>query len=176
MADAKIEFIDVTSLRAEAIGEPGERTFRILVDSSIGSAIIWLEKEQLFQLAVAIEQLMSNLPESDSTPGAQVAQSEALPTVSLELKVGKLALGRDETSGRFIIDAHDVESDENDPPTVRVWGGSSHAKGFSEEALRVCAAGRPTCPLCGGPMDPSGHMCPRSNGHGLVDLNRLEDR
>jgi uncharacterized repeat protein (TIGR03847 family) len=27
------------------------------------------------------------------------------------------------------------------------------------------AAGRPPCPLCGLPLDVSGHVCPRQNGH-----------
>jgi len=27
------------------------------------------------------------------------------------------------------------------------------------------AAGRPPCPLCGQPLDPQGHTCPRLNGH-----------
>jgi hypothetical protein len=26
-------------------------------------------------------------------------------------------------------------------------------------------AGRPRCSLCGHPMDPEGHSCPRTNGH-----------
>ncbi|MGH9041277.1 MAG: DUF3090 family protein, partial [Acidimicrobiia bacterium] len=26
-------------------------------------------------------------------------------------------------------------------------------------------AGRPPCPLCGGPLDPEGHVCPKLNGH-----------
>ncbi|MGH9011673.1 MAG: DUF3090 family protein [Acidimicrobiia bacterium] len=29
--------------------------------------------------------------------------------------------------------------------------------------------GRPPCPLCGGPLDPSGHICPRLNGHARHD-------
>jgi 5-methylcytosine-specific restriction endonuclease McrA len=29
----------------------------------------------------------------------------------------------------------------------------------------VVAAGRPTCQFCGQPIDPDGHICPRSNGH-----------
>ena len=33
-----------TSLRAEALGEPGKRTFRILANSEESSAIIGLEK------------------------------------------------------------------------------------------------------------------------------------
>jgi len=29
----------------------------------------------------------------------------------------------------------------------------------------VVAAGRPPCPLCGLPLDPDGHVCPRQNGY-----------
>jgi predicted amidophosphoribosyltransferase len=27
------------------------------------------------------------------------------------------------------------------------------------------AAGRPICSMCGQPIDPEGHFCPRKNGH-----------
>ncbi len=36
---------------------------------------------------------------------------------------------------------------------------------FALEATRLVEAGRPPCPLCGSPLDPSGHQCPRANGH-----------
>jgi uncharacterized repeat protein (TIGR03847 family) len=38
------------------------------------------------------------------------------------------------------------------------------ARGFVSRALAVVSAGRPTCPFCGGPIDPDGHLCPRANG------------
>ena len=41
------------------------------------------------------------------------------------------------------------------------------ARAFVGRALRVLAAGRPPCPLCGQPLDPQGHLCPRRNGHRL---------
>ena len=31
------------------------------------------------------------------------------------------------------------------------------------QAAKICAAGRPRCPLCGGPIDPEGHICPKTN-------------
>ena len=31
------------------------------------------------------------------------------------------------------------------------------------QASRVVAAGRPICPVCGRPMEPDGHFCPRNN-------------
>jgi len=33
-----------------------------------------------------------------------------------------------------------------------------------ERAVQVINAGRPPCPLCGRPLDPQGHICPRKNG------------
>ena len=39
-------------LRRRPFGEPGKRTFRIHVDSASSSASLWIEKEQLFQLAL----------------------------------------------------------------------------------------------------------------------------
>ena len=172
MADEKMEFNKVTSIRAEALGEPGQRTFRILVDGDVGSATMWLEKEQLFQLAVAIGQLHESLP----AVGRSVLSLEEGegPGVRLEFKIGRLGLGHEESSERLIIDAHDVESyEESEEPTVRVWGDRQQLARFAAESLDLCAAGRPLCPLCGVVIDPKGHTCSRSNGHSLQDLSDL---
>jgi len=33
------------------------------------------------------------------------------------------------------------------------------------EASAVVSAGRPPCPFCNQPLEPSGHICPRANGY-----------
>jgi uncharacterized repeat protein (TIGR03847 family) len=170
MADPEAEFNNVTSLRAEALGEPGQRTFRILVDSGASSAVMWLEKEQLFQLALAMQRLLATLTGEQRAPRGQVEESAAPPPSQVEFKLGKLVLGHDRAREMFIIDAHDIESDDDAPPAVRVWGNISQIEAFAKEALRVCAGGRPICPLCGGPIDSTGHGCPRTNGHAPIDL------
>lgn len=38
------------------------------------------------------------------------------------------------------------------------------ARAFAGRAEAVISAGRPPCPFCGQPLDPSGHLCPRANG------------
>jgi len=43
---------------------------------------------------------------------------------------------------------------------TREWAG-----GLAIAIARLVEAGRPACPLCGGPLDPKGHDCPRTNGH-----------
>jgi uncharacterized repeat protein (TIGR03847 family) len=41
----------------------------------------------------------------------------------------------------------------------------TQAAAFVERARELMEAGRPECVLCALPMDPTGHVCPRSNGH-----------
>ena len=41
----------------------------------------------------------------------------------------------------------------------------SYARDFVARAQALVAAGRPPCPFCLQPLDPSGHICPRANGY-----------
>lgn len=164
MADSKHEFTNVTTLRGEAIGEPGKRAFRIVVDSGSSSAVMWLEKEQLFQIALAIQQLVATLRGEQSASGTPPVEREASGLTRLDFQVSKLVLGHDGGRELFIIDAFDPEDAEGQSSTCRVWATVEQAKKFAEDSIQVCAAGRPQCPLCGGPMDSDGHLCPRVNG------------
>jgi uncharacterized repeat protein (TIGR03847 family) len=49
---------------------------------------------------------------------------------------------------------------------ARLWAGLPQMRALSRAAQEVVSQGRPICPLCGQPIDPEGHFCPRSNGHG----------
>jgi uncharacterized repeat protein (TIGR03847 family) len=57
------------------------------------------------------------------------------------------------------------DDDDEGPDTLRVRLTPGEARGFANRALSVVAAGRLPCPLCGQPLDPQGHICPRRNGH-----------
>ena len=162
MAPPKNEITNVSSIRTESLGDPGSRTFRILVNSDDSSGIIWLEKEQLLQLAIAIQQLLATIAVDISTSQTVPLEQEEPAPTHLDFKISKLALGHDKSTGLFVIDAHDTEEEA---ATVRVWANGDQLKGLSEEAFKVCSAGRPICPLCAGPIDPTGHQCPRHNGH-----------
>ncbi|MGH9294725.1 MAG: DUF3090 family protein, partial [Acidimicrobiales bacterium] len=41
----------------------------------------------------------------------------------------------------------------------------AQAAGLAIRGTELVQAGRPPCPLCGYPLDPRGHVCPRTNGH-----------
>lgn len=74
------------------------------------------------------------------------------------------AEGEDEDEGLF--DALSLaDGDTDGPDFVRVRLTTAETAAFVERSLRVVAAGRPPCPICGRPLDPQGHLCPRKNGY-----------
>ncbi|MFQ5872771.1 MAG: DUF3090 family protein [Dehalococcoidia bacterium] len=169
MPKASYEFGPVTRLTAEAVGEPGRRTFRLLADSSTGSAVLWLEKEQLLELSLSIKKALGLLGLGEDAPRPSRTDSAVEDTtpgaLSVEFKVGKQAIEYDREDGIFRFWNHDVEGDEEEDAKLVFDATSEQVKQLSDEALTVCAAGRPICPLCHQPIDAEGHFCSRSNGH-----------
>jgi uncharacterized repeat protein (TIGR03847 family) len=178
--EAQYVFGPATRLQAQAIGEPGHRTFRLLVESDDGrAAALWVEKEQLQALGLAIEQLMA---EFQGVPGTRAPRQPPIetfpPNPTVDFKVGRLALGQDESeleSGpRYVLLVYDLEgSGEEEEPTTSPATFATRAtreqlRALSRNITEVVAAGRPRCPLCGEPMDTGAeksHYCVRSNGH-----------
>ncbi|GAA4227005.1 hypothetical protein GCM10022254_13600 [Actinomadura meridiana] len=85
-----------------------------------------------------------------------------------------MALAWDPDDEQVVIEAQEVteteedaEVGEDDPAiaVLRVRISAAQARAFAERALKVVAAGRPPCPLCGLPLDTEGHVCPRQNGY-----------
>jgi uncharacterized repeat protein (TIGR03847 family) len=62
-------------------------------------------------------------------------------------------------------DEDDDEEPDDDLDRLRVRLTPQATREFIDRARRVVAAGRPPCPLCGQPLDPRGHLCPRHNGY-----------
>jgi hypothetical protein len=68
-------------------------------------------------------------------------------------------------AGELLAAFEGLEDDDDGPDTLRVRLTVEVARSFVNRALEVVAAGRMPCPLCGQPLDPQGHICPRRNGH-----------
>ena len=174
------------------VGAPGERTFFLQARAGVRITSVVLEKQQVQVLADRIEQLLDQVAK-DSSPD-EVADLLAEPVtdtapldqpIEEEFRVGAMTLSWDGTDGVVVIeafavkeasdtdddaddaaaaaveDAEDIEADE----AVVVHVRAPMARGFARRAKLVVSAGREQCPFCGGPMDPSGHLCPRSNGY-----------
>ena len=165
------------TVEAEAIGTPGKRTFKITATSDRGVAVVWLEKEQLFRVAVAIRQFLAagqEAPEHDpSSPGTIPSES-----VDIEFKAGEMSLRFDASAGLMTLVAAPIETSAEDEalalpvsPEVEFSFTRPVAETLAGHALRVCAAGRKPCPLCGGPIDPDGHFCVKTNGHRPLDFS-----
>jgi uncharacterized repeat protein (TIGR03847 family) len=158
-------------LKAEAFGEPGQRTFRIRVGAPGGSASLWVEREQLEALSLAIRQVLASRP-----PGEPEAAEELPPAAidegaepTVEFKVGRLSLGYDESDQSFTLYTHDLEAEPESPPTATCEATAAQARALSEGIEQIVAAGRPRCFLCGQPIEAGQHVCPRSNGHGQLE-------
>jgi uncharacterized repeat protein (TIGR03847 family) len=69
-------------------------------------------------------------------------------------------------AGELLAAFEGIDEDDDDGPDIlRVRLSADAARGFVNRALEVVSAGRMPCPLCGQPLDPQGHICPRRNGH-----------
>jgi len=119
MAESSYDFGSLERLDADAVGRPGQRTFRMLAWAESRTACLWLEKEELLALATYIEQLLVQLGMQDDerrfpaigaeeeTSSEPVRDFPLRPTV--EFKVGRLGIGYDEDRDRFLIVAHDPD-------------------------------------------------------------------
>jgi uncharacterized repeat protein (TIGR03847 family) len=177
-------FDDPDRFSAGTVGQPGNRTFFLQVRAGGQVVSVVVEKTQVAALADRLGQLLVGLDrqgvaEDPSTPGErdETPLDEPLNEV---FRTGSLTLGWDGDVERILVEARaqiEVESieeaiealqveddDEEGPDLLRVRLTPDAARSFVERAHRVVRAGRPTCPLCGNPLDPGGHICPRKNG------------
>jgi uncharacterized repeat protein (TIGR03847 family) len=82
----------------------------------------------------------------------------------LDFYARQIGLGFIEDENVFALQAF-ADASQDDVPTFRCFLTRGQARVLSRKIAAVVAAGRPICPLCEAPMDPSGHVCPKANGH-----------
>ncbi|MEA2641218.1 MAG: hypothetical protein QOF51_2612 [Chloroflexota bacterium] len=163
---AQYDFGQVDDADVETFGQPGQRTFRLIVERGDRTASLWLEKEQLQAVGLVIEQHLNPAGgrgySGSRTLLTLAARFPSKPTI--DFKVGRLALGFDEQTSGFTVSARNVEDVEETEPEFTCVIGPSHAIAISAKTTEIVSAGRPRCPLCGAPMD-GPHVCPATNGH-----------
>ena len=158
------EFGMVDEIDVETFGEPGQRTFRLIVEKGPRTASIWLEKEQLQALGLVIEEQLEHSRGATRLEEAILTLAARFPsTATVDFKVGRLAVGFDEQQAAFVITAHDVEHPDAEEPDFTCRANAHQSRAVATKIAQIVAAGRPRCPLCGAPMD-GDHVCPASNG------------
>jgi NAD(P)-dependent dehydrogenase (short-subunit alcohol dehydrogenase family) len=103
-------------------------------------------------------------PEVAGKTGRYFFEKQEITPSQLALDAGLAASIRAAFEGREDDDGDD-DDDLEGPDVLRVRLSAATARSFVERAARVVASGRPPCPMCGQPLDPQGHICPRRNGH-----------
>ena len=160
------------------VGEPGQRTFYLQARTGSAVTSVVLEKTQVAALADQLDGMLDEVLRRSGglapVPAAAPSAVEDLAPLDLpleeEFRVGELSLtwlGGDEQVEIVARtgdtgEPSDGEEEDRDTFTVRLTG--AQARAFAARARAVVAAGRPPCPFCAQPLDPSGHLCPRQNG------------
>ncbi|WP_205472283.1 DUF3090 domain-containing protein [Nocardioides sp. SYSU D00038] len=168
------------------VGPPGGRTFFLQARTGTRLVSVSLEKQQVAALAERIDQLLDEVMAGGATEGvvpavAPLALEDSAPLdqpIEEEFRAGTMTLSWDPDDDRVVIevfpfteaavvspDQLDEDLEEPEPDEVflvRLPAGTARA--FVKRAERVLEAGRPSCPFCGNPIDPDGHLCVRANG------------
>jgi uncharacterized repeat protein (TIGR03847 family) len=161
-------------LEPEAIGEPGQRVFRLKVLSTTEAASLWLEKEQLAALTLAMRQLIEQADEQEDSgeePEPVSATRSFPPEAEIDFKLGRLGIGYDERRKMVTIFAYAMDLEEDDPPTFACQVSLDQCAEFAEHAESAINAGRPLCVLCGTPIENNTHKCLRRNGHSKLPVS-----
>ena len=169
------------------VGEPGARTFFIQARAGARMVSVALEKQQVAALAERVDELLDQVLDDGSSgtivpalaPHDLDDQAPLEQPIEEEFRAGTMTLSWDPGISRVVIEvfpitdevvegpeAGDEPFEEPEPDEVllvRITPGTARA--FALRAGRVVEAGRPSCPFCGHPMDPAGHLCVRANGH-----------
>ena len=165
-----VDLNPVQYVTADAVGPPGERVFYLQARQGTNLVTLLVEKEQVQALALSVEQMLEELEKRRPQSASEmelVSQYDLVLREPIEplFRVGQIGLGYDEERDMLIVVAQELTEDDTEMSVVRIWATRAQMKAMSQHSLEVVAAGRPTCPLCGSPMDPEGHFCPRRNGH-----------
>jgi uncharacterized repeat protein (TIGR03847 family) len=187
MSSELFDFGRADLLDAEAIGQPGSRRFRVFARSPRGTASLWLEREHMEALSLALDRLLAEITggmllraeAQANVPTPPGAPSDFPEEPDVDFRVAQLTIGFDEDEGAIVLLATPLLLEEQDGELVQRDDAEPQfaARMSQQQAMRLTthiagalAGGRPRCPLCGQPMD-SNHVCVKQNGYHPVELN-----
>lgn len=181
MSRAVHEFRDPARFVVGTVGQPGERVFFVQATEAGRTISVRCEKQQAQILSERMGDLLDEIAAKSDIPvppaGGVVDDLDPLEMpVDAEFHVGTMGLGWDGERNQIVVellamdpsatDESVVLSDAEDAPdALRVFLTPQRARQFVLRSERVVAAGRAPCPLCGEPIDTTGHLCVRLNGY-----------
>ena len=184
----------VNILGADAVGEPGQRRFRLYAQAGARSAIMWMEKEQLNTLSLALDRALAQI--TDGRMLRAIAQAGPKPEVegmpsgfptrpTFEFQVGQIRIAYDQGRDLLALIAAPIEIllERGQEPlaliredeSVSIFFSLQQAQTLTSSITVLVESGRPVCPLCNRPLDGGPHACAPQNGHRQVIQELVED-
>lgn len=185
------EFSHTSRFTVGTVGEPGRRVFYLQVGDAYDTVSLKLEKQQVQALAQFFVGLLADLPTPDANitvpafmeppfPDWTVGQiavgvDESDADNSLIVMIEELVVSEEPVAEELLAELEEIEDDERLEQTIESLMGKSEgatvkarisidqAAAFVEVSNQLMSQGRPPCRLCGQPLDPDGHFCPRLN-------------
>ncbi|GAA1516704.1 DUF3090 domain-containing protein [Kribbella lupini] len=185
MARVVHSYDDPDRFVAGTVGEPGARTFFLQARAGTRITSVACEKEQVMALAERLDVMLDEVARRfDREPATVTGVDDTDPLeqpIEEEFRAGTMTLAWEADAERVVIEVFAVvtgeqaELEEADPVAAAMEAEDSEvfivriseeqARGFARRAVALVASGRPSCPFCGRPIDPEGHICPRANGY-----------
>lgn len=170
---------------AGSVGPPGERTFFLQASTDGRVVTVSLEKEQVRLLGESLVEMLDQVAGPEGSPEAAEPFVDNAPLDTPfddDFRVQRLSVAWDDEARRVVLEAHDRPTPEElaeleaegdaelpwgalPPQSVRVVLNPAAARAFAQRCAKSIEGGRPSCPFCGQPLDPRGHICPRANGY-----------
>ena len=177
MTGESFDVAEPQRLTVGAEGEPGHRLFFLQAREGPLLITLKMEKVQVAALAAWIAKTLEDLPSLGHLPEDDELVPE--PFAEPAWSVGSLGGSYDAELDRIVLVATEVDdtgvATEEEPAedelvtgtgaTARFLATREQMAALAIRAARLVEAGRPPCPLCGYPLDPTGHQCPRTNGN-----------
>ena len=192
MANFVYDLRRVSHITAAAVGQPGERVFYLQAQKHSDLVSLVAEKEYIRALAQRIDTIMEELekrgvarpdPSEEPTPAELLLRGPLNPL----FRIGQLSLAYAPDGDLMVLEAEELLiADDDDeevdpilrqnppeetetprqPRMVRFSATRAQMQGLSRNAMEIITTGgRAICPQCLQPMEPSGHMCVKKNGH-----------
>ncbi|MFM2144899.1 MAG: hypothetical protein RI899_687 [Actinomycetota bacterium] len=175
------EFNPVERFVAGTVGVPGERTFFIQARTGTRIVSVVVDKSQVIALGERTKIMLREIKKSDPTLSIKAFETDDAPLeqpIFEEFRAGVIAMAWDSENTVIVYELREMTSsddkeedqlifDEKDLSVdlLRVHVSPSQAAAFAKRCLSLANAGRIPCPFCAIPIDPGGHLCPRSNGY-----------
>ena len=163
MASESFDFGQVARITAGAIGEPGKRAFYLQLKSGGELVSLAMEKDQLRALTDRLEEVFTKVPAMPRL--ARLPDMELEEPVEPRWRIGFMTITYSQDDKTFEASLVELVEEGAEPATGHFQATLPQMQALATHAATVISAGRPPCPLCGGPIDHDGGVCPRLNGH-----------